>query len=334
MINNIKKLNTLVASVFGPEVENITEIWTSNAAVQKDIKELFASSGGGRIKKDPNAPKRGKSAYLFFCTALRDTVKTSLGADSKATDVTRELGARWNKLKASSKPADKKALSGFEVEAAEDKARYDNEKINYVPPVGEDVFDTKIKRRGGKKANKDGPKRAKSAYLFFCDANRDIVKSKDPSLKATEVTSELGRLWNVLKADKSRVDDVDRYISLAAADTARYEHEKANGVSNHAIKSDKAVKAVKTVKTVKKASPKKSRSKVDEEDELLEEEDVKSSKEKTSEGGFQLFSSQKRSEMKKDFPKMKASEITKKLNADWKVLSKDEQKQWKQSTSN
>jgi HMG (high mobility group) box len=362
MTTNIKKLNTLVAGVFESEIENFSELWLNNASVQKDIKALFASSAGARSKKDPNAPKRGKSAYLFFCAALRDTVKTSLGADSKATEVTKELGARWNKLKASTKASDKKALSGFETEALADKARYDSEKVDYVPPVGDDLSEPK--RRGGKKVNKDGPKRAKSAYLFFCDANRNSVKSKDPSLKATEVTSELGRLWNELKADKTRVSDLDGFISLATADTARYQQEKADGVVNSSTDkvSTKAVKpaaksakpAAKSAKSTKAEKPaakstkvekpvkaeKKTKGKVvqeeEDEEELMEEEDqddVKSSK-KTSDTGFQAFSSEKRAEIKMASPKMKPAEITKKLNADWKALSKEEQKNWKQSVSN
>ena len=365
MTTNIKKFNTLVAGVFESEIENFSELWLNNASVQKDIKALFASSAGARSKKDPNAPKRGKSAYLFFCAALRDTVKTSLGADSKATEVTKELGARWNKLKASTKASDKKALSGFVDEAAADKARYDSEKVDYVPPVGDDLVEPK--RRGGKKVNKDGPKRAKSAYLFFCDANRNSVKSKDPSLKATEVTSELGRLWNELKADKSRVNDLDGFTSLATADTARYQQEKADSAVNSstdkvsaktakpaakstkpAAKSTKpAAKSTKPVaKTEKPVKPakadKKTKGKVvqeDEEDEeeLMEEEDqddVKSSKKASSDTGFQAFSSEKRAEIKMASPKMKPAEITKKLNADWKALSKEEQKNWKQSVSN
>ena len=361
MTTNIKKLNTLVSAVFGPEVENMGELWLNNADVQKDIKALFALGGVGGRKKDPNAPKRGKSSYLFFCAALRDTVKTSLGAESKATEVTKELGVRWNKLKASTKASDKKALAGYAEEAAADKARYDGEKVNYVPEFGDDVVESK--RRGGKKAPKDGPKRTKSSYLFFCEANRGPVKANDPSLKATEVTSELGRLWNELKADNSRADELAKFSDLAAADTVRYEQEKANtstqvekvtGKAGKAVKTEKTEKAVKAVKTEKSVktekvvkaekavkavkSVKAVKGKVVEEqdeEELLEDEDVKFTK-KTSEsdqGGFQAFSSEKRSEIKQSFPKMKAGEITKKISSEWKSLSKEEQKQWKQSVS-
>jgi len=48
--------------------------------------------------KDPNAPKRGKSAYIFFCTENRSVVQKDLGSDAKAVDVIKELGVRWGML--------------------------------------------------------------------------------------------------------------------------------------------------------------------------------------------------------------------------------------------
>ena len=82
--------------------------------------------------KDPNKPKRGKSAYIFFCSKKREEAKSNLGDGAKATEVTSELGRMWNLLKASTKKDDKKLLSALEAEAAEDKARYTDEIKDYV----------------------------------------------------------------------------------------------------------------------------------------------------------------------------------------------------------
>ena len=42
--------------------------------------------------------------YLYFCNDFRETVKSELqketGIEPKATTITKELGVRWNKLKA------------------------------------------------------------------------------------------------------------------------------------------------------------------------------------------------------------------------------------------
>jgi len=274
----LKKLNTLVAETLGSEVGDIDATWVSNSDVQKQLKSLLSVKQLGRVKKDPNAPKRGKSAYLFFCAAHRESVKSALGADAKATEITKELGVRWNKLKESTKPADKKALAGFESEAQKDKDRYDGEKAEYVPA---EVDESDSRRRGGK-AKKEGPKRAKSAYLYFCDAHRDEVKSKNPEFKATEITSELGRMWNVLKDDKARQGELAKYVALADSDKARYETEKSGGVqADTKAKPAKAkqqkvsAKSGKAEKPKVDKQPKEKKAKATEpvvEEELVEEE--------------------------------------------------------------
>ena len=53
--------------------------------------------------KDPNKPKRAKSAYLFFSDAHRQKVmnkmkKKNKGASIKIAKVSKELGTMWNKL--------------------------------------------------------------------------------------------------------------------------------------------------------------------------------------------------------------------------------------------
>lgn len=225
-MSNVTKLNTLVTEVFGDQVEDIETMWHQNSNVQKQLKTLCAASSteNGRKKKDPNAPKRGKSAYLFFCDDNRNEVKQSLGEDSKATEVTKELGKRWRDLQDSKKANDKKALATYEKRAQEDKARYEAEKQEYVPPEDFDLGDGKKRR---KKMNKDGPKRAKSAYLFFCADNRDKIKEANPDMKATQITAELGRMWNELKGDDSRSKELAGYEKQAVQDKERYEKEKS-----------------------------------------------------------------------------------------------------------
>jgi len=53
-------------------------------------------------KKDPNAPKRPLSAYLFFCFAERGNVK-SANPDSKFGELSKMLGQKWKELDAEGK---------------------------------------------------------------------------------------------------------------------------------------------------------------------------------------------------------------------------------------
>jgi len=76
-----------------------------------------------KVEKDPNAPKKNLNAYMFYTKENRDKVKAEK-ADLKPADVSKELGARWKKLK----PEDKKP---YEELAQKDKTRYEKEVEKY-----------------------------------------------------------------------------------------------------------------------------------------------------------------------------------------------------------
>ena len=252
MTQTLKNLNKLVLSFLEENQDNadVAQQWMS-AVNQKAVNMIIIKtekSVGKTIVKDPNAPKRGKSAYLFFCNAMRDKVKKSLGDDSKATDVTRELGVQWNSLKDDSSRS--KELSKYEKLAAEDKARYQTERDSYVPD--ESALITKKQRRV--KQPSTGPKRSKSSYLFFCTEMRDKVRGEIADNSATNVTRELGVRWNLLKEQGK----TQKYEKLAAADKERYLKEKEGG---DVKASPKASPKASTPKTTAKAkvAPKKTK---------------------------------------------------------------------------
>lgn len=317
MTTAVSKINTLVLDTFST-VPDAAALWNADQ-VQKTLKTIVAASPGQdtRKKKDPNAPKRGRSAYLFFCSEYRHKVKDEMGPDAKATDITKELGVRWNALKTSGKKADEKLVAGFNKMAEEDKARYAEQKAVYVPPA--DLNEPK--RRGGNRET-NGPKRAKSAYLFFCAEYRPVVKAElGENAKVTDITKELGSRWNALKSDSSRAAELAKYTDAADGDKQRYEDEKS---------ADGKQTKAKTTKTTKKAKT----DVVD--DDIVEEDVAKKPATKKSEGtanGYQAFCAAKRASIKEEYPKAKAHEITKKLSAAWKALPQKEQDVWKHGTT-
>jgi hypothetical protein len=201
------------------------EAWDHlDGAIASELKK-----GKGDKVKDPAAPKRGKSAYIFFCAAKRSDAKDKLGEDASLPEISKMLGSLWSKFKVSTKQADKKELAGFEAEAANDKLRYDNEMSSYVRPSDDELS------KKGKKAKKDpnAPKRGKSGYIFFCSANRSDVKEElGEDAKTTEITSRLGELWTELKNDESRAEELASYLKMATDDKDRYVSEKADYTSN------------------------------------------------------------------------------------------------------
>jgi hypothetical protein len=90
------------------------------------IEELSQKYLGEKLKvkapKDPNKPKRGKSAFMFFCDKYRPNLITEQRKKGKVNigEIAKKLGADWKKLKDNQKKS-------FDVAAAKDKERYEKE---------------------------------------------------------------------------------------------------------------------------------------------------------------------------------------------------------------
>lgn len=99
----------------------------SASDVQNSYSKLFDASVRKRKSNSQDLPKRGKSAYLFFCQDMRQKVKEKT-PDLSSKDITVQLGLMWNKIK------DNKAeIAKYVAAASKDKERYDQEKGSRVP---------------------------------------------------------------------------------------------------------------------------------------------------------------------------------------------------------
>lgn len=74
-------------------------------------------------KTDPNAPKRGLSAYMFFANEQRENVREE-NPGITFGQVGKLLGERWKAL-------NEKQRAPYEAKAAADKKRYEDEKQAY-----------------------------------------------------------------------------------------------------------------------------------------------------------------------------------------------------------
>ena len=299
--------------------EELVEKWNTQENIEAFNNVTVKTKRSSDKIKDPNKPKRGKSAYIFFCAKKREEAKATLGDDAKATEVTSELGLMWNALKASTKSADKKLLASLVSEAAEDKARYTEEMESYVAPSDEDLATMVSPKKGRKTSDKDpnAPKKGKSAYIFFCADMRPQVKEELGEEGKSLIMSELGKRWKELKEDEGRAAELDRYAKMAANDKARYEEEKPSPKKAKPKKDDEESDEEKP--TPKKAKPKKN-----------DAEEKESPKKKT---GYAYFCSVNREGVKTDNPDMKAQDVTRELARLWKELDKDEQTEWSSSAA-
>ncbi|KAI9888986.1 MAG: type I protein arginine N-methyltransferase Rmt1 [Vezdaea aestivalis] len=81
------------------------------------------TKGTRKAKKDPNAPKRGLSAYMFFANEQRENVRSE-NPGIAFGQVGKVLGERWKALS-------EKQRAPYEAKAAKDKLRYEEEKAKY-----------------------------------------------------------------------------------------------------------------------------------------------------------------------------------------------------------
>jgi len=133
-------MSASVQSIFAAAVIQWLNTHSGDATVTELITELESEIGSGaavvapgkkvvklvkkKKKKDPNAPKNGKSAYLCFCGATRPQLKEA-GVTGK--DIMVKLGVMWNEPTLDKGP--------YNEMAAADKVRYAAEMAAYVAPV-------------------------------------------------------------------------------------------------------------------------------------------------------------------------------------------------------
>lgn len=229
--------------------------------------------GDGKTKKkkavkDPDAPKRCTSSYMFFAQEMRPSVVKD-HPDAKVTEISKILGEMWNKEKSGKGGAKK-----YEDMATKDRERYNKEKEVYDAMMAERkveaekeaaarfeqekkeamellesqsvqinqinikngtdnvsvITDGSDPKQAKKKKDPNAPKRALTAYNYFVKENRDSIKSKMPeNTTNAELMTEIGKKWKETTDAKKK-----KYNKMAAKDQERYakEMEQYNATKN------------------------------------------------------------------------------------------------------
>ena len=157
---------------------------------------------------DENAPKKPKSAYLYFCDAHRANY-SALPPPERM----RALGAAWKALDPEVNPeADPAARAPFIALGEQDRARYLEEWAAYTPAEGtaQALRALKIERAA---------LRPPTAYQLFCSDMRARVVAELPAdSKTTLVMAKLGELWS---GDYKEAAKRAPWIARAEAEKAR-----------------------------------------------------------------------------------------------------------------
>jgi hypothetical protein len=292
---------------------DIVDLWmeqkSSIEKIQKSsIEKIHKSKKSKSPSKDPNKPKRGRSAYIYFCLENRSEIKESMKGSPKPFEIMKEMGRIWKLLKESIFEDDIEKLNKYTVMANKDKQRNLNEMESYVPI---DIELESVKKPTKSISNK--PKKGKSSYIFFCCDMRAQIKEKNPNATPQEVTKLLGNLWFQYKTEDEYSFEFNRFTEMSTNDKLRYEKEM--------IVYDSITEPTQNVK-------------VDiEPDTDSVSGSVKTKIKKTTSSKKNLpyinFCKVRRELVKNDNPDMSSTDITKTLSKEWKNLNLEEKEEFK-----
>ena len=160
------------------------------------------------------------TSYFLFIKTERTKIQAE-NPSASVTDITKMCGQRWREMDATGKQE-------YEKQAADDKLRYAKELKEWQEAHPDEVAAMEAQagqaKRGKKRAKKTaaGPKRATTAYFFYCAEIRPQLTQQHPDMKMTEMAKVLGGKWKELSADEKQ-----KYVDMATEDKARYQREKA-----------------------------------------------------------------------------------------------------------
>lgn len=118
-----------------------------------------------------------------------ETVKKQLPYDVKVTDVMKQLALMWKSLPTAERER-------YERIAEADKTRYFAQMESYTGPM-------RVPNKRQKKPE-GAPKRAMSAFLSFSQMMRPTIRTQQPHLKNTEISSVLAERWKNASEEEKR----------------------------------------------------------------------------------------------------------------------------------
>jgi hypothetical protein len=227
IINNIS--NFVLNFLQTYKCNNVIDSWNSRKnqqALTKIIKKANI------IVKDPYKPKRGKSAYLFFCDEYRKKLKEE-NPKLNVKEIVSKLGILWKKMK----DENSEELQKFENLSMNDRAKYKKEMISYKKEqkkTNEFLLTKKVDKEKEKEKKKEKELRKKElnkskelqkslkkekreknlAFEKFIKSKRRKTKKSHPELDSEGIVKYLTNKWEKLPESKK-----EKYKNLKPKNT-------------------------------------------------------------------------------------------------------------------
>lgn len=219
-------------------------------------------------KKDPNAPKKPLSAFFAFSKDKRAEVQAD-NPDKKGKDISSILGKLWreqpDEVKKKYKAEYEKLMKEYQSQMSE--YLENKPESSESEPEEQEVVGKKRRRKGDAgPAKKKRKAPSKSAYLFFCEEQRPIIKTEHPEVKGKAIVSLLGEKWRELD-EEAKEPYRKKAADLKAANAAPVKEETDSESEEEQSETSEAESAEE------EQNGKQSEEEDDDEDEEEEEED-------------------------------------------------------------
>ncbi|KAL4304192.1 hypothetical protein GQ457_10G001590 [Hibiscus cannabinus] len=210
---------------------------TSSKASRKNGREGQDNRKNKRKKKDPIAPNKWLSGFMFFAREERENVKRSNPGVS-FREIPQIIRDRWRKMTLEEQEP-------YEAKSRIDKKRYEDEKEGNNNPhpmkidsrnesaVEDEDFvlfkaasDAKASKKKGREEQDEGKKKKKkkrrrkyanpplSVYMFFALSESDNVKRSNPGLSLPEVAKIIEDRWRKMTKEEKEQYEANARIKL------------------------------------------------------------------------------------------------------------------------
>jgi hypothetical protein len=194
----------------------VSEVTESLKSVTSEVEAAAAVTAVAAVAAKVSKPRAKKATEAVAPAPVEGSASTAAAAAAPATE-----GGKKRSSAATTDAIIEMMIEHFKLDEKEVRKLLNESYPRDANPANKGLLQTTSKFRKTKKLrNKDAPKKAKTAYIFYVGDQRPLVLANNPSVAFQDIVKVIGKSWKEL-ADKSK------YLQMAEDDKVRYAQEKA-----------------------------------------------------------------------------------------------------------
>jgi len=211
-----------------------------------------------KYPKDPNSPKKAKTAYMIFAAEQRQNIMAQ-NPDVPQKEIMKKIGAKWSATSDTEKKPylEKQALAKAEhIKQMEEYKASEGYKLWIA---GKEAFAKEKKHQAKAKPDKypkdpNTPKKAKTAYMIFASEHRQSIAAQNPDVPQKEIMKKIGAKWSSA-SDAEKKPYLEKQALAKAEHTKEVERYRASAGYKKWLEGKEAFEKEKKSAKKRKASP-------------------------------------------------------------------------------